>query len=100
MLKAGLDGHQWSRLRALLLQKKILMSTANNRYVFTHDPAKMTLWDLNSLLDDGIFSPLSDRGGEILEKYPWSGDLLARLNTVNDQAGGQFSLSLQELFDA
>jgi len=100
MLKAGLDEHQWSRLRALLLQKKTLMSTANNRYVFTHDPAKMTLWDLNSLLDDGIFSPLSDRGGEMLEKYPWSSDLLTRLNMVNSQAGGQFSLSLQELFDA
>ncbi len=100
MLKAGLDEDQWSRLRGLLLQKKILMSTASNRYVFTHDPAKMTLWDLNSLLGDGIFSPLSDLGGEILEEYPWSSDLLARLNTVNSQADGQFSLSLQELFDA
>jgi len=100
MLKAGLDEHQWSRLRKLLLNKKILMSTANNRYVFTHDPAKLTLWDLNGLLDDGIFSPLSARGGEVLAEYPWSSRLMTNLDTVSNQASGQFSLSLQDLFDA
>jgi len=100
MLKAGLDEHQWSRLRTLLLKKKILMSTVNNRYVLTHDPAKLTLWDLNKLLGDGIFSPLSDRGGEMLAKYPWSSRLLTSLDAVSNRASEQFSLSLQDLFDA
>ncbi len=100
MLKAGLDEHQWSRLRALLLKKKILRATANNRYVFTHDPAKLTIWELNSLLGDGVFSAISERGGEMLTRYPWSSRLLGSLDTVSSQASEQFSLSLQDLFDA
>ncbi|MBQ0718901.1 MAG: YihY family inner membrane protein [Gammaproteobacteria bacterium] len=100
MLKAGLDERQWSRLRSLLLEKKILMSTASNRYVLTHDPAKLTLWDINSLLGGGVFSPLSERGAQMLGQYPWSSRLETTLDAVSHQASEQFSLSLQDLFDA
>ena len=100
MLKAGLDGQQWSRLRLLLLDKKVLMSTANNRYVLTRDPSKLTLWDLNGMIGDGIYNRPSERGREVLAQYPWSDRLVATIDTVGDQAGEHFSLSLQDLFDA
>ncbi len=100
MLKAGIDGQQWSRLRLLLLEKKVLMSTASNRYVLTQDPSKLTLWDVNSLIGDGVFNSPSQRGSEVLAQYPWSDRLVATIDTVGEQASEQFSLSLQDLFDA
>ena len=100
MLKAGLDGQQWARLRLLLLENKILVSTANNHYVLTRDPSELTLWDLNSLVDAGVFNKPSKRGSEVLAQYPWSAHLLVSIDTVGAQAREQFSLSLQDLFDA
>jgi len=99
MLKVGLDGQQWARLRLLLLDNKVLVSTANNHYVLARDPSKLTLWDLNRLVDGGIFSRPSERGGEVLAQYPWSDRLVASINAVGNRASEQFSLSLQDLFD-
>ena len=100
MLGAGLDERQWSRLRSLLLAKKMLVPTTNNRYVLTHDPAKLRLWDVNALLNGGIFAPLSARGGETLAQYPWSKDLIKAFDSVGQEASKQFSMTLQDLFDA
>jgi len=100
MLKAGIDGQQWSRLRLLLLAKKILVSTASNHYVLTRDPAQLTLLELNHLLNDGIFSTPSERGSEVLAQYPWAHRLASTIDTLGHEANEQFSLSLQDLFDA
>ena len=100
MLKAGIDGQQWSRLRLLLLKEKILVTTANSRYVLTRDPTQLTLLEVNRLLGDGVFSVPSERGSEVLTRYPWSSRLAAAIDVVGNQASQQFALTLQELFDA
>ncbi len=100
MLKAGLDGQQWTRLRLLLLESNILISTANNQYVLMRDPAEITLWEINNLLDDDMFSTPSARGCEVLAQYPWSRDLVSALSVVGNYARTQFSITLQDLFDA
>ena len=100
MLKAGIDGQQWSRLRSLLLEKKILVTTVNNRYVFMRDPAELTLLEINNLLGDGIFSASSARGSEVLAQYPWSRRLASTIDVVGNQASAQFSITLQDLFNA
>jgi len=100
MLKVGIDGQQWSRLRLLLLENKVLVITANNRYVLTRDPAELTLLEINSLLGDGIFSAPSARGSEVLAQYPWSRRLASTIDVVGNQASTQFSITLQDLFDA
>ena len=100
MLKAGIDGQQWSRLRSLLLEKKILVTTVNNRYVFMRDPAELTLLEINNLLGDGIFSASSARGIEVLAQYPWSRRLASTIDVVGNQASAQFSITLQDLFNA
>ena len=100
MLKVGLDGQQWARLRLLLLENKVLVSTANNHYVLARDPSELTLWELNGLVDASVFNRPSERGSEILAQYPWSDRLVASIDAVGDRASEQFSLSLQDLFDA
>ena len=100
MLKAGIDGQQWSRLRLLLLENKVLVATANSRYVLTRDPGDLTLLEVNHLLGDGIFSAPSARGSEVLEQYPWSRYLTSTIDVVGNQASAQFSITLQDLFDA
>jgi len=100
MLKAGIDGQQWTRLRSLLLEKKLLVCTENNRYVLTRDPATLTVWEINKLLGDSVFSTPSHRGSEVLAQYPWAERLATTIDTVGNQASEHFSLSLQDLFDA
>lgn len=100
MLKAGIDGRQWSRLRLLLLESKVLVSTANSRYVLTRDPAELTLLEINNLLGAGIFSTPSARGSEVLAQYSWSRRLVSTIDVVGNQASTQFSITLQDLFDA
>ena len=100
MLKAGLDGQQWSRLRLLLLENKVLVTTSNNRYVLMRDPAVFTLLEINNLLADGIFSAPSQRGSEVLAQYPWSRRLASTIDIVGNQASTQFSITLQDLFNA
>ncbi len=100
MLQAGIDGQQWSRLRSLLLENNILVTTANNRYVLMRDPAELTLLEINNLLGVGIFSGPSARGGEVLAQYPWYRRLASTIDDVGQQASTQFSITLQDLFDA
>lgn len=100
MLQAGIDGQQWSRLRSLLLENKILVTTANNRYVLMRDPAELTLLEINNLLGVGIFSGPSTRGSEVLAQYPWYRRLASTIDDVGQQASTQFSITLQDLFDA
>ena len=100
MLKAGLDGLQWTRLRLLLLENKVLVVTANNHYVLMRDPAEITVLEINHLLDDGLFSTPSAHGRKVLAQYPWSSRLVSALDVVGAQAKNQFSITLQDLFDA
>ena len=76
------------------------MSTTNSRYVLTRDPAELTLLEVNDLLGDGVFSAPSARGSEVLAQYPWSRRLAATIDVVGNQASTQFSITLQDLFNA
>jgi hypothetical protein len=64
------------------------------------DPAELTLLEINNLLGDGIFSGPSARGSEVLAQYPWYRRLASTIDDVGQQASTQFSITLQDLFDA
>lgn len=98
-LNAGIDELQWSRLRSLLIEKKMLVATANTRYVLVRNPSSLTLWEINKLLGQGVFAAPTLRGREVLEQYPWSTQLTDVIAVLTCKVSDELSLSLQELFD-
>ncbi len=98
MLQVGIEQQHWQRLRTLLLEKKILETTSSNRYVLTRDIAHLSLWELNQIFGDNFTRLPSADAVSKLKHYPWYAGLEILIREVGDNAAGNFSKTLGDLF--
>jgi membrane protein len=100
IVDAGIDEQHWQRLRTLLLTKKILVSTNNNRYVLARDVSALSVWDVINLLGDNFNSKSKGERHTLLSTYDWFPELENRLEGIRESSKVAFGISLKELFDS
>lgn len=98
MLQSGIDNQHWQRLRALLLERKILENTTSGRYVLTRDISQLSLWELVEMFGDNFTHLPSERAGEKLGNYPWFHGLEEIVRRVGENATAEFATTLEDLF--
>ena len=97
MIGLGLQEEQWRALRTLLLERQILVLTDHNTYVLARDPATLTMWELNTILPNGLVGSKVQRHDGAAAEYPWYEKLERLLNDAGQNTQSLFTISLQEL---
>jgi len=99
ILKAGIEQQHWQHLRDLLLDKHVLTSTNNKRFVVTRDLYHMQLRELAEMLGGGYKSAPSKEAEKTLEHYEWFSGLTEILIEINNISDRLLSKTVGELFD-
>lgn len=96
--RIGLDSEHWKLLRNLLLQRKVLTTTAEGNYVLVRDLGEITLVDVAGWFGPHLLSG-PPRGSErLLRIHPWYVEYEKLVDAGRNHLLGQFSLTVEELF--
>lgn len=83
VIKLGIHEEQWRKLRNLLLDNNLIVTTAANTFVLARDPSTLTVWELSGLLGYPFTASGSAGDKELRTRYPWS----ARIEKIFIDAG-------------
>ncbi len=98
MLRIGLSQEDWRRLRDMLLDRKLLVETAQGRYVEVRDLSGLTLADLRRLCGDATTQLPDGEARSALMRYQWYPAFEARLETLEAEIAEHLEVSVLELF--
>ncbi len=99
MAAVGMEQKHWQELRDLFLKKRILVTTANGRYVLNRDLHKMSLWRLVKIFGENYAAQPGEKAATSLGCYPWFASLNSTLGELNANAGEALSVTVGELLD-
>lgn len=100
ILRIGLLVDDWRQLRDLLLQQRLLIETAQGRYVELRDLSGLTLDDLHRWCGDPATRLPSINARQSLRRYQWYPGYEARLEKLETLISERLSVSVLELFEA
>lgn len=98
MLRQGLSADDWRPLRDRLLKQRLLVETAQGRYVEMRDLSDLTLSDLRRLCSDPVTRLPSAEARQSLRHYRWYPGFEARLQALEETVHEQLSVSVLSLF--
>ena len=98
MLRLGLSEDDWRRLRDQLLAQRLLVETAQGRYVEVRDLSDLTLSDLRRLCGDPATRLPNPETRQSLARYQWYPAFEARLSELEEAVHDRLAISLLSLF--
>ena len=95
LLNLGLSAQQWQRIRASLLDNRIITLTQQGELVLCYDLSLLSLQGLANLLNvDGYFPD----DGQKIPQLPWGSSVLPRLKSIDEFIQQQLDIPLATLF--
>lgn len=99
-----INREQWERLRNILLKSNVLTVTESGDFILSRDLHRMTLWDLQLIVNSNLRLLYAERGlikldhVRIKNQNNWHGTLAQLVEQLEKQHHSLFDLSLAELF--